>query len=63
MSVPLQFVNENQIALPIHDGLIMRGGFAGDFKKAMQTALYDKFQAEIPGTHEVVVERIELLED
>jgi hypothetical protein len=41
--VPLQFVNENQIALPIHDGLIMRGGFAGDFKKAMQTALYDEF--------------------
>ena len=60
MSVPLQFVNENQIALPIHDGLIMRGGFAGDFKKAMQTALYDEFQADIPGTHEVVVERIVL---
>ena len=59
----LQFVNENQIALSIHDGLIMPGGFAGDFKKAMQTALYDEFQAEIPGTHEVVVERIELLED
>ena len=59
----LQFVNENQIALSIHDGLIMPGGFAGDFKEAMQTALYDKFQAEIPGTHEVVVERIELLEE
>ena len=38
----------------------MRGGFAGDFKKAMQTALYDEFQADIPGTHEVVVERIVL---
>ena len=56
-------MNENQIALSIHDGLIMPGGFAGDFKKAMQTALYDEFQAEIPGTHEVVVESIELLED
>ena len=61
--MPLQFVNENQIALPIHDGLIMRGGFAGNLKKAMQTALYDEFQADIPGTHEVVVECIELLED
>lgn len=38
----------------------MRGGFAGDFKKAMQIALYDEFQADIPGTHEVVVERIVL---
>ena len=45
--MPLQFVNENQIALPIHDGLIMRGGFAGGFKKAMQSALYDEFQADI----------------
>ena len=38
----------------------MRGGFAGGFKKAMQSALYDEFQADIPGTHEVVVERIVL---
>ena len=59
----LQFVNENQIALPIHDGLIMRRVFAGDFKKVMQTALYDEFQADIPGTHEVVVQCIELLEE
>ena len=39
MSVPLQFVNENQIALPIHDGLIMRRGFAGDFKKSHADSL------------------------
>jgi hypothetical protein len=32
-------------------------------KKVMQTALYDEFQADIPGTHEVVVQRIELLEE
>ena len=32
-------------------------------KKVMQTALYDEFQADIPGTHEVVVERIEFLEE
>ena len=41
----------------------MRGGFAGDFKKAMQTALYDEFQADITGTHEVVVQRIASFEE
>ena len=37
-SVMLQFVNENQVALPIHDSFIMRAGFAGDLEEAMRRA-------------------------
>ena len=55
-------MNENQVALPRHVGLIMRGGFAGE-KKAIRTSFYDEFQADIPGKHEVVVKRIALFEE
>lgn len=48
MSVPLQFVNENQIALPIHDGLIMRGGFAGDFNKPCRRPYMMSFRLTFP---------------
>ena len=62
-TVMLQFVNENQVALPIHDSFIMRAGFAGDLEEAMRRAFYDEFQADIPVKHEVVVERSALFEE
>ena len=62
-SIMLQFVNENQVALPIHDSFIMRAGFAGALEEAMTRAFYDEFQADIPVKHEVVVERVALFEE
>ena len=46
-SVMLQFVNQNQVALPIHDSVIMGVGFAGDLEEAMRRAFYDEFQSDI----------------
>ena len=44
----LQFAQQNQVALPIHDSFMMREGFAGDLEEAMRRAFYDEFQADIP---------------
>jgi len=57
-SVILQFAEQNQVALPIHDSFIMREGFAGDLEEAMRRAFYDEFQADIPIKREVIIERI-----
>ena len=62
-SVMLQFVDQNQVALPIHDSFIMRQGYAGDLEEAMRRAFYDEFQSDIPVKHEVIVERVALFED
>jgi len=59
-SVMLQFVRQNQVALPIHDSFIMRAGFAGDLEEAMRRAFYDEFQSDIPIKHEVIIERVAL---
>ena len=61
-SVMLQFVEQNQVALPIHDSFIMRQGFAGDLEEAMRRAFYDEFQSDIPIKHEVIIERVALFE-
>ena len=44
-SVMLQFVDQNQVALPIHDSFIMRQGYAGDLEETMRRAFYDEFQS------------------
>ena len=62
-SVMLQFVDQNQVALPIHDSFIMKQGYAGDLEEAMRRAFYDEFQSDIPVKHEVIVERVALFED
>ena len=62
-SVMLQFADQNQVALPIHDSFIMRKGFAGDLEEAMRRAFYDEFQSDIPIKSEVIVERIALFEE
>ena len=62
-SVMLQFADQNQVALPIHDSFILRQGFAGDLEEAMRRAFYDEFQSDIPIKHEVIVEREPLFED
>ena len=62
-SVILQFADQNQVALPIHDSFIMRQGYAGDLEEAMRRAFYDEFQSDIPIKHEVIVEREPLFED
>ena len=59
----LQFVDQNQVALPIHDSFIMRQGYAGDLEEAMRRAFYDEFQSDIPIKHEVIVERELLFEE
>ena len=59
----LQFADQNQVALPIHDSFIMRKGFAGDLEEAMRRAFYDEFQSDIPIKSEVIVERIALFEE
>ena len=61
-SVMLQFAEQSQVALPIHDSFIMREGFAGDLEEAMRRAFYDEFQADIPIKREVIIERIALFD-
>ena len=61
-SVMLQFANQNQVALPIHDSFIMRQGYAGDLEEAMRRAFYDEFQSDIPIKQEVIIERIALFD-
>ena len=56
-SVMLQFSDQNQVALTIHDSFIMRLGFAGDLEEAMRRAFYDEFQSDIPVKHEIIMER------
>ena len=62
-SVMLQFAEQNQVALPIHDSFMMREGFAGDLEEAMRRAFYDEFRADIPIKREVIIERIALFDD
>ena len=62
-SVMLQFAEQSQVALPIHDSFIMREGFAGDLEEAMRRAFYDEFQADIPIKREVIIERIALFDE
>jgi len=62
-SVMLQFAEQNQVALPIHDSFMMRKGFAGDLEEAMRRAFYDEFQADIPIKREVIIERITLFDE
>ena len=59
-SVMLQFANQNQAALPIHDSFIMQEGYAGHLEEAMRRAFYDEFEADIPLKQEVITERIAL---
>ena len=62
-SVMLQFADQNQVALPIHDSFIMRQGYAGDLEEAMRRAFYDEFQSDIPIKQEVIIERIALFDE
>jgi len=62
-SVMLQFAEQNQVALPIHDSFIMRHGYAGDLEEAMRRAFYDEFQSDIPIKQEVIIERIALFDE
>ena len=62
-SVMLQFAEQSQVALPIHDSFVMREGFAGDLEEAMRRAFYDEFQADIPIKREVIIERIALFDE
>jgi hypothetical protein len=62
-SVMLQFAEQNQVALPIHDSFMMQKGFAGDLEEAMRRAFYDEFQADIPIKREVIIERITLFDE
>ena len=62
-SVMLQFADQKQVALPIHDSFIMRQGFAGDLEEVMRRAIYDEFQSDIPIKHEVIVQREALFEE
>ena len=60
-SVMLQFANQNQVALPIHDSFMMQEGHAGHLEEAMRRAFYDEFEADIPLKQEVIAERISYL--
>ena len=62
-SVMLQFADQNQVALPIHDSFIMRQGYAGDLEEAMRRAFYNEFQSDIPIKQEVIIERIALFDE
>ena len=62
-SVMLQFADQNQVALPIHDSFIMRQGCAGDLEESMRRAFYDEFQSDIPIKQEVIIERIALFDE
>ena len=43
-SVMLQFAEQNQVALPIHDSFIMRRGYTGDLEEAMRRSFHDELQ-------------------
>ena len=62
-NVMLQFANQNQAALPIHDSFIMQEGYAGHLEEAMRRAFYDEFEADIPLKQEVITERIALFDE
>ena len=62
-SVMLQFANQNQVALPIHDSFMMQEGYAGHLEEAMRRAFYDEFEADIPLKQEVIIERIALFDE
>ena len=62
-SVMLQFAQQNQVALPIHDSFIMQEGYAGHLEEAMRRAFYDEFEADIPLKQEVITERIALFDE
>ncbi|MDA9310990.1 hypothetical protein N9Q35_02390 [Amylibacter sp.] len=62
-SVMLQFANQNQVALPIHDSFMMQEGYAGHLEEAMRRAFYDEFEADIPLKQEVITERIALFDE
>jgi hypothetical protein len=62
-SVLLQFADQNQAALPIHDSFIMRVGHAGELEEAMRRAFYGEFKADIPIKSEVVIERIAIFDE
>jgi hypothetical protein len=62
-NVMLQFAEQNQVALPIHDSFMMRKGFAGDLEEAMRRAFHDEFQADIPIKREVIIQRIALFDE
>ena len=59
----LQFAEQNQVALPIHDSFIMRQGYAGDLEEVMRRAFHDEFQSDIPIKQEVIIERIALFDE
>ena len=59
----LQFTNDNQVCLPIHDSFIMRQGFAGDLEEAMRRAFYEQFQSDIPIKQDIIAERVALFEE
>ena len=54
----LQFAEQNQLVLPIHDSFIMREGFSGDLEEAMRRAFYDEFEANIPIKREVIIDHV-----
>ena len=62
-SIMLQFANQNQTALPIHDSFIMQEGYAGHLEEAMRRAFYNEFEADIPLKQEVIIERIALFDE
>ena len=62
-SIMLQFTNDNQVCLPIHDSFIMRQGFAGDLEEAMRRAFYEQFQSDIPIKQDIIAERVALFEE
>ena len=57
----LQYVEENQVTLPIHDNLIMRKGYASYLEQAVQRALYEKFGSDIKIKQEVIMKRVPLI--
>ena len=60
--VMLQFVEENQVTLPIHDSFIMRKGYASHLEEAMRRAFYEEFGSDIKIKHEVITERVPLFD-
>ena len=62
-SIMLQFTNDNQVCLPIHDSFIMRQGFAGHLEEAMRRAFYEQFRSDIPIKQDIIAERVALFEE
>ena len=54
-NVMLQFANENEPILPIHDSFIMRSNFSGELEEAMRRAFHDRFKKDIPIKSELLV--------